>query len=248
MILAPSGSRRRLNCARLCVEELEPRNLLSAAGALVPNPPLIDSSTVSATSSPSDADDPLGLDLLLKIERDNAQRAQLAAQAGSSALAQGASHVAVAGDGSAGAPSGFTNLVNGTMTPAAANRLGQDSQTQLLAQILSNNNSSTMTAGLLASASSGHGSHSGPVPLSGGPPLVGTHYPSVTNPGNQTNAEGASVALQIIASSGNGDPMLFGSSGLPVGLTFDSATGLISGTLAYTDAVPLPEMPVPLAA
>jgi hypothetical protein len=122
------------------------------------------------------------------------------------------------------------------MTPAAANRLAQDSQTQLLVQILSDNNSSTMTAGLLASASSGHRSRSGPVPLSGGPPLVGTHYPSVSNPGNQTNAEGASVALQIIASSGNGDPMLFGSSGLPVGLTFDSATGLISGTLAYTDA------------
>jgi hypothetical protein len=181
MILAPSGSRRRLNCARLCVEELEPRNLLSAAAALVPNPPLIDSSSVSAPSSPSDADDPLGLDLLLKIERDNALRAQVGAQAGSSALGQGASHVAVAGDGSAGAPSGFTNPVNGTMTPAAASRLGQDSQTQLLTQILSDNNSSTMTAGLLASASGGHRSRSGPVPMNGVQPQSGGSPPVANN-------------------------------------------------------------------
>lgn len=57
----------------------------------------------------------------------------------------------------------------------------------------------------------------------------------VGNPGNQSNAEGVAVSLQIQASGGTG-PLSFGSTNLPSGLTIDSSTGLISGTLDYTDA------------
>jgi hypothetical protein len=58
---------------------------------------------------------------------------------------------------------------------------------------------------------------------------------TVNNPGSQSGAEGDPEALQIQASGGSG-PLSYGASGLPAGLTIDSATGLISGTLAYTDA------------
>src|SRR5438552_3386819 len=98
-------SSRRERRTRLAVEELEPRNLLSAAAL------------------PIDVDDPLGLDLLLKIERDNAQRAQLAAQASSSVLGPGASHVAIAGDTWAAAPPGGTSITFADGAGSSVSRL-----------------------------------------------------------------------------------------------------------------------------
>ncbi len=55
--------------------------------------------------------------------------------------------------------------------------------------------------------------------------------PVVTNPGSKTNAVGDTVSYQIQASDPDGDPIAsYGASGLPTGLSVDSASGRISGT------------------
>jgi hypothetical protein len=54
---------------------------------------------------------------------------------------------------------------------------------------------------------------------------------TVTNPGNQTTVQNASVNLQIHASdSASGQTLTYSASGLPSGLSIGSSTGLISGT------------------
>lgn len=60
--------------------------------------------------------------------------------------------------------------------------------------------------------------------------------PSVTSPGNQTHAEGAVVSLQIQASDPDGPSLSYTAGNLPAGLTINAATGLISGTVAFTAA------------
>jgi hypothetical protein len=60
--------------------------------------------------------------------------------------------------------------------------------------------------------------------------------PVVTNPGDQTNAEGDTVSLAISATDPDGYPMQFGATGLPVGLRIDADTGIISGSVAYLDS------------
>ena len=52
----------------------------------------------------------------------------------------------------------------------------------------------------------------------------------VTNPGDQSNVSGDVVSLPISAGSVNG-PVSFTATGLPPGLSIDSTTGIISGTL-----------------
>ncbi len=54
---------------------------------------------------------------------------------------------------------------------------------------------------------------------------------TVDNPGNQSNAEGDAVSVQIQASGGVGGVYTFSATGLPVGLDIDPASGLISGTV-----------------
>jgi hypothetical protein len=58
----------------------------------------------------------------------------------------------------------------------------------------------------------------------------------MTSPGNQSNAEGDDVSLQIQASDDDGDFLEYDASGLPIGLWIDPSTGLISGTVDYTAA------------
>ncbi|WP_232231212.1 putative Ig domain-containing protein [Maribacter sp. 1_2014MBL_MicDiv] len=55
--------------------------------------------------------------------------------------------------------------------------------------------------------------------------------PVVTNPGDQNGVEGDVVSLQIEAVDGEGDDMTFDATNLPDGLTIDTTTGLISGTI-----------------
>lgn len=55
---------------------------------------------------------------------------------------------------------------------------------------------------------------------------------SFTVPNLLENIDGASVQLQLIANSVIGGSLTFGASELPTGLQLDSATGLISGTIA----------------
>jgi hypothetical protein len=56
--------------------------------------------------------------------------------------------------------------------------------------------------------------------------------PVLTSPGDQTDAEGESVSVPVQASEPDGSTLVFGATGLPAGLTIDSATGLISGVLS----------------
>ena len=57
--------------------------------------------------------------------------------------------------------------------------------------------------------------------------------PTVTNPGDQTDAEGASVNLQLVAADVDGDALTYSANGLPAGLSISPATGLISGTIGF---------------
>ena len=53
----------------------------------------------------------------------------------------------------------------------------------------------------------------------------------MTNPGNQTTTVGTAVSLQIHATdSASGQTLTYSATGLPAGLSINSATGLISGT------------------
>jgi hypothetical protein len=64
--------------------------------------------------------------------------------------------------------------------------------------------------------------------------------PVLTAPGDQANNEGEPVTLQLAANDPDGDPLMFGATGLPPGLGIDPATGLISGTLSRTAAAGSP--------
>ena len=62
----------------------------------------------------------------------------------------------------------------------------------------------------------------------------GANQPPVVDPiGDQTNVEGAPVSLQVQATDPDGDHLTFSAEGLPSGLSIDSTTGLISGTIGY---------------
>jgi hypothetical protein len=59
--------------------------------------------------------------------------------------------------------------------------------------------------------------------------------PVLTSPGNQTSQEGATVALNIVASDVDGDPLSFSATNLPPGLSINvitPTTAVISGTIA----------------
>ncbi|MEM1142988.1 MAG: putative Ig domain-containing protein [Pseudomonadota bacterium] len=61
---------------------------------------------------------------------------------------------------------------------------------------------------------------------------MGNSAPSVASPGRQTSFVGDSVSLQVVASDSDaGDVIVYSASQLPEGLTIDSSSGLISGTL-----------------
>jgi hypothetical protein len=60
--------------------------------------------------------------------------------------------------------------------------------------------------------------------------------PDVTNPGAQTNNEGDSPSLQIVADDLDGDTLTYSASNLPTGLSINENTGLISGTISQTAA------------
>ncbi|MEP7112360.1 MAG: Ig-like domain-containing protein [Ilumatobacteraceae bacterium] len=60
--------------------------------------------------------------------------------------------------------------------------------------------------------------------------------PSITNPGTQTDLEGETASLQIAASDADDDSLSYTASGLPVGLTINSNTGLITGSTGYSAA------------
>lgn len=64
---------------------------------------------------------------------------------------------------------------------------------------------------------------------------------ALVNPGDQSNGEGDPVSLQVSATSPGGT-MSYSASGLPAGLSINSSTGLISGTIASGDSSASPYM------
>jgi len=60
----------------------------------------------------------------------------------------------------------------------------------------------------------------------------GNSVPVVTTPGDQTSVAGSAVAMLVSATDADGDSLLYSATGLPLGLTIDTATGVISGVLA----------------
>jgi Putative Ig domain len=58
-----------------------------------------------------------------------------------------------------------------------------------------------------------------------------TQPPTITNPGNQTSLDGSSISLQIAATdhAGGHNPLTFTATGLPIGLSLNASTGLITG-------------------
>lgn len=62
------------------------------------------------------------------------------------------------------------------------------------------------------------------------------NLPEVTDPGDQTNTIGDTVSLQIEASDADGDTLTYSAENLPDGLTIDSESGLISGTVEVVNA------------
>jgi flagellar basal body rod protein FlgB len=59
---------------------------------------------------------------------------------------------------------------------------------------------------------------------------------TLTSPGDQTNSEGNSVSLQLSATDANNAALTYQASGLPSGLSINSTTGLISGTVSSGDS------------
>jgi uncharacterized repeat protein (TIGR01451 family) len=55
---------------------------------------------------------------------------------------------------------------------------------------------------------------------------------TVANPTDLSSTEGQSISLQVTAGDSNGGALAYRASGLPPGLSINSATGLISGTIA----------------
>src|SRR5215469_6497157 len=61
--------------------------------------------------------------------------------------------------------------------------------------------------------------------------VMSTDTVTVTNPGSQTGQVGGGVSLQMQGSSSGGNPLTWSARGLPAGLSINSSSGLISGTL-----------------
>lgn len=63
---------------------------------------------------------------------------------------------------------------------------------------------------------------------------------NVTRPANQTSVEGAAVSLQVAASDPDGHGLTYSAGGLLPGLSINSSTGLIAGTIAAGAALNSP--------
>ncbi|MGH1491596.1 MAG: Calx-beta domain-containing protein [Acidimicrobiales bacterium] len=64
--------------------------------------------------------------------------------------------------------------------------------------------------------------------------------PSVTSPGAQQSTEGDVVSLQVVGTDADEDTLTWSATGLPADLSIDSATGIISGTVAAESASETP--------
>lgn len=65
---------------------------------------------------------------------------------------------------------------------------------------------------------------------------VANRAPTLTQPTNQTTAEGNVASLALVATDPDGNALTYTATGLPGGLAVNASTGLISGTLSFTSA------------
>jgi len=96
-------------------------------------------------------------------------------------------------------------------------------------------------SGLVSGTLGGAGTYGVTISVSDGIAQAGTSFswvvsaanraPVVTNPGAQSGTEGEVVSVGILASDPDGDALAYSATGLPTGLSIDSQSGLISGTL-----------------
>lgn len=139
-------------------------------------------------------------------------------------------------------PGTRTNPVGQTITPLTIGRYGGPlnvtwSATNLPAG-LSINTQTGVISGTISPQAAGNRTVS--VSATDGTYNGGTSFtwtlqgPTITNPGTQTTALGSAVNLAITASGGGTNT--FSASNLPAGLTINSQTGVISGTVAAQTA------------
>ncbi|MEM7132366.1 MAG: putative Ig domain-containing protein [Chloroflexota bacterium] len=67
----------------------------------------------------------------------------------------------------------------------------------------------------------------------------GNRAPTVTNPGSQFGSIGNGLSLSIGANDPDGDPLVFGASGLPGGLSLNNSSGVISGVPITVGSYPV---------
>ena len=135
-------------------------------------------------------------------------------------LAGQAVSVALTGDGS------------GTLTYTASD----------LPSGLSINSTTGVISGTLGSSDDTSSPYDVTVSVSDGTPSISQNFiwvvsPHLTlfTPGDQSNSDNDVVSLQLTSLDGAGSTVTYSASGLPSGLSFNSSTGLISGTLGSSD-------------
>lgn len=115
-------------------------------------------------------------------------------------------------------------------TSVASFSTTQASPTITAPTLQSSDSAVTLTFSL--SVSDGSASASDTVDVTVNPPAPSNNAPVLAAIGNQTNDVGASVNVSTGATDADGDSLTFSASGLPSGLTIDSGTGAIAGTLS----------------
>jgi mono/diheme cytochrome c family protein len=68
------------------------------------------------------------------------------------------------------------------------------------------------------------------------PPDFTNRAPTITSPGAQTTQRSTSASLQIVAADQDGDSLTYSATGLPIGLSINTQTGVISGTVSVSAA------------
>jgi RHS repeat-associated protein len=118
-----------------------------------------------------------------------------------------------------GLPTGLSINASGVITGTVSNSAGQ---------------TSGGSYSVLITATDSHGAWS---QEAFGWTINDTTTPTVTAPADQHGAEGDTVTgLAVVAADGDSDPLTYAATGLPTGLSIDSSTGLISGTISYSAA------------
>ena len=143
----------------------------------------------------------------------------------------------------------FANMSNSTWTPPAgfaerADLVGTSSSqfTSLeSADIARPTAGATGAVSATATASSGNVAQAIALrPSAGGPPPVNNEPTFDQNVPDQSNAEGNIVNLDAGATDLDGDPLTYAATNLPPGLSINTSTGLITGTIAFTAAAASP--------